>query len=104
MRFNPSLSNFCGNYRYHSYFSRKYYSASSRMQSENEDEDYYVILGVSPTASIDEIKRSYRQLALKHHPDHNQDNEKESEEKFKQISEAYSVKHSLWSFLFFLLF
>ena len=53
--------------------------------------DYYSILGVSKTATQDEIKSAYRKLALKYHPDRNPDNKKEAEEKFKQISEAYAV-------------
>jgi len=53
--------------------------------------DYYEILGVPKGASAEEIKKAYRQLALKYHPDRNQGNKKESEEKFKEISEAYAV-------------
>lgn len=53
--------------------------------------DYYEILGVQKTASKEEIKKAYRSLALKHHPDRNPDNLKESEAKFKEISQAYSV-------------
>ena len=52
--------------------------------------DYYNSLGVDKSASPDEIKKSYRKLAMKYHPDKNPDN-KEAEEKFKDISEAYSV-------------
>jgi molecular chaperone DnaJ len=54
--------------------------------------DYYDILGVKKNASLDEIKKAYRELALRHHPDrvpHEQ--KKEAEEKFKEISEAYAV-------------
>lgn len=51
--------------------------------------DYYEILGVSRDASEIEIKKTFRQLALKYHPDRNPEN-KESEEKFKEINEAYS--------------
>ena len=52
--------------------------------------DYYEILGVGKTASDDEIKKAYRKLAVKYHPDKNQGN-KEAEEKFKEISEAHEV-------------
>jgi curved DNA-binding protein len=52
--------------------------------------EYYQVLGVAKTASADEIKKAYRKLAIKFHPDKNQGN-KEAEEKFKQISEAYAV-------------
>jgi len=53
-------------------------------------EDYYQVLGVDKKASADEIKKSYRKLAVKWHPDKNPGN-KAAEEKFKKISEAYAV-------------
>ena len=53
-------------------------------------EDYYKILGVNKDALPDEIKKAYRKLALKYHPDKNPGN-KEAEEKFKKMSEAYAV-------------
>ncbi len=53
--------------------------------------DYYETLGVARGASEDEIKKAYRNLAKKHHPDVNPGNKKEAEEKFKEISEAYEV-------------
>ena len=51
--------------------------------------DYYEILGVTKSASIDELKRQYRKLALKFHPDRNQ--HEDTQEHFKEISEAYAV-------------
>ncbi|MDH3492165.1 MAG: molecular chaperone DnaJ [Acidobacteriota bacterium] len=52
--------------------------------------DYYEILGVDKNASETEIKRAYRRLAVKHHPDKNPD-DKQAEEQFKEAAEAYSV-------------
>ncbi|MBM3203082.1 molecular chaperone DnaJ, partial [Candidatus Woesearchaeota archaeon] len=53
-------------------------------------EDYYELLGVARNASEDEIKKSFRRLAMKYHPDRNRDNP-QAEEQFKKIKEAYDV-------------
>ena len=52
--------------------------------------DYYEVLGVDKSASDDEIKKAYRKIAIKYHPDRNPNN-KEAEEKFKEAAEAYDV-------------
>jgi curved DNA-binding protein len=54
------------------------------------NKDYYKILGVDKSAGSDDIKKAYRKLAMKYHPDRNKDN-KSAEEKFKEVSEAYAV-------------
>ena len=54
------------------------------------NKDYYAVLGLEKGASDDEIKKAFRKLAIKYHPDKNQGN-KEAEEKFKDINEAYQV-------------
>src|SRR5215813_12220388 len=52
--------------------------------------DYYEVLGVNRDASEDDIKKAYRKLAMKHHPDRNPDNPK-AEERFKEAKEAYEI-------------
>lgn len=54
--------------------------------------DYYEVLGVDKNASTDEIKKAYKKMAIKYHPDRNPGN-KEAEEKFKEAAEAYDVLH-----------
>lgn len=56
-----------------------------------QQKDYYKVLGVPESASADEIKKVYRKLAVKYHPDKNPDNPKAAEAKFKEISEAYYI-------------
>ena len=54
-------------------------------------DDYYQVLGVSKTASREEIQKAYRQLARKYHPDFNQDDPKGAKEKFQKVQEAFDV-------------
>ena len=56
-----------------------------------EKKDYYEVLGVPKDATEEQIRKAYKKLALRWHPDKNPDNKKEAEEKFKEINEAYSV-------------
>jgi DnaJ-class molecular chaperone len=60
------------------------------MARVNGNKNYYEILGVSPEAPPEEVKKAYRQLALKFHPDRNP-GDRQAEERFKEISEAYGV-------------
>lgn len=53
--------------------------------------DYYKILGVQQNASEDDMKRAYKRLAMKYHPDRNRDDPKKAEEKFKEVKEAYET-------------
>ena len=55
------------------------------------EQDYYKILGVDRNATLEDIKKAYRKLALKYHPDKAKGNKQEAEERFKKISEAYAV-------------
>ena len=55
-----------------------------------EKRDYYEVLGLQKGASEEEIKKAFRKMAMKYHPDKNPGN-KEAEEKFKEVNEAYSV-------------
>jgi molecular chaperone DnaJ len=59
--------------------------------SKTNQRDYYEVLGVTRTATIEEIKGSYRKAALKWHPDRNPENKSEAEAKFRECTEAYSV-------------
>jgi len=53
--------------------------------------DYYEVLGIGRDASPDEVRRAFKKLALKYHPDRNPDNRAEAEERFKEVAEAYEV-------------
>ena len=57
----------------------------------SDKRDYYEVLGVQKGASEDEIKKAFKKLARKYHPDLNRDDPKTAEEKFKEVNEAYSV-------------
>ena len=57
----------------------------------SSQKDFYEILGINKNATPDEIRKAYKKLAIKWHPDKNPDNKEQAEAKFKEISEAYSV-------------
>jgi len=59
--------------------------------AKGTERDYYEVLGVPRTASLEEIKSAYRKAALKWHPDRNPENKHQAEEKFRECTEAYSV-------------
>src|SRR5262250_873453 len=59
--------------------------------AKTNQRDFYEVLGVERTATVEEIKASYRKAALKWHPDRNPDNKQEAEGKFRECTEAYSV-------------
>src|SRR3954471_4943819 len=62
-----------------------------RMKVASVKRDYYEVLGVAKTADGEEIKRSYRRLAMKYHPDRAEGDKSEAELKFKECAEAYEV-------------
>ena len=55
------------------------------------DTSYYDIIGIKPDASEEEIKKAYKKMAIKYHPDKNPDSREEAEIKFKELAEAYEV-------------
>ena len=59
--------------------------------SQFNSDDYYTVLGLSKSATEADIKKAYRKLAVKWHPDKNPDNQEAAAEVFKKIGEAYSV-------------
>lgn len=61
----------------------------SKTKTKDEKEDLYTILGVEKKATDEELKKAYRKLAVKWHPDKNPNNKAEAQEMFKKIGEAY---------------
>ncbi len=75
--------------------AKKRIDECKRREKEAKKKDYYKILGLSREASADEIKRAYRKLAPKYHPDKNsggtEEEKKKAEKMFKEVNEAYQV-------------
>jgi DnaJ family protein C protein 3 len=77
--------------------NQNHQEASERLQKaetalkQSKEKNYYKILGVARTAEASQIKKAYRELALKWHPDKNADNKEEAERMFMDIGEAYEV-------------
>ena len=63
-----------------------------RAEKSKKRKDWYKVLGVDKSANSAEIKKAYKKLALKYHPDKNQDNPKEAEAKFQEVAAAYEVR------------
>lgn len=70
---------------------REALSRAERSLKLSQRKDWYKILGVSKTASMSEIKKAYKKLALLWHPDKNVENREEAEAKFREIAAAYEV-------------
>lgn len=70
---------------------RQTFMKAEKALKMSQRKDWYKILGVSKTASLSEIKRAYKKLALQWHPDKNVDNREEAENKFREIAAAYEV-------------
>ena len=64
-----------------------------RAEQSKKRKDWYKVLGVDKSANSAEIKKAYKKLALKYHPDKNQDNPKEAEAKFQEVAAAYEVSN-----------
>lgn len=73
----------------------KPFSKITTQEKKTMGVDYYKILKVDKNATEEELKKAYRKLAMKWHPDKNPSNKKDAEAKFKEISEAYEVLHYL---------
>eukprot|EP00592_Proboscia_alata_P006453 CAMPEP_0194356262 /NCGR_PEP_ID=MMETSP0174-20130528/3969_1 /TAXON_ID=216777 /ORGANISM="Proboscia alata, Strain PI-D3" /LENGTH=465 /DNA_ID=CAMNT_0039125797 /DNA_START=224 /DNA_END=1621 /DNA_ORIENTATION=- len=71
--------------------AKEKYNKAETALKQSKEKNYYKILGVSRTATLKEIKKAYREGALKWHPDKNTDNTEEAETMFQDISEAYEV-------------
>ncbi|KHJ93306.1 DnaJ domain protein [Oesophagostomum dentatum] len=65
--------------------------ASSRLASSQTNVDHYAVLGLSPTATLKEIKSAYYKLSKQYHPDRNRDNKEEAAAKFHEVSLAYEI-------------
>jgi len=70
---------------------RRGHHGGGRQQQQEKEEDYYKVMGVKKGATDAQIKKAFKKLAIKYHPDKNRDNPEAAKQKFQEIANAYEV-------------